>query len=312
MRRFFLAAVAIVASCVVFGQDKDIENMKKEAAKEFQKNPEDTIPKIWRVGGLFTLNFNQAALSNWAAGGENSALSFNSLLSLHAFYKKNRDAWDNTLDLAYGGLSSTTQGKRKTDDRIDLLSRYGYEIAKKWYLSALFNFRTQFAKGYNYPSANTKVLTSDFLSPAYVLLSPGIMYKPNDEFAAFISPATARWVIVRNDTLASIGAFGVDSGKNVKFELGAFASFTYNKKISANSVYTGRLDFFSNYLHDPQNIDIYMTNLLVVKVTKIISMTFSLNLIYDNDIKTVKSDGTSGGAALQLQEVLGIGLSLKF
>ncbi|HEX4851690.1 MAG TPA: DUF3078 domain-containing protein, partial [Puia sp.] len=194
----------------------------------------------------------------------------------------------------------------------DLLSKYGYEVAKNWYVSALFNFRTQFAPGYNYPDANTKILTSDFLSPAYILLSPGVMYKPNDEFSGFISPATARWVIVRNDSLASQGAFGVDSGKHVKFELGAYASFTYIKKISASSVYTGRLDFFSNYLHDPQNIDIYMTNLLVVKVTKVLAMTFTLNLIYDNDIKTVKSDGTSGGPALQLQEILGIGIALKF
>ena len=56
----------------------------------------------------------------------------------------------------------------------------------------------------------------------------------------------------------------------------------------------------------------YMTNIFNVKVTSIISMNLSLTLIYDNDIKSVKSDGTAGGPALQLQEILGVGLAYKF
>jgi hypothetical protein len=35
-------------------------------------------------------------------------------------------------------------------------------------------------------------------------------------------------------------------------------------------------------------------------------------MIYDNDIKSVKSDGSGGGPALQLKEVLGIGLAYEF
>ena len=54
-----------------------------------------------------------------------------------------------------------------------------------------------------------------------------------------------------------------------------------------------------------------MTNLLAVKITSIFSMTFSFNLIYDNDVKQVKADGTTGGAALQVQELLGIGIAIK-
>ena len=41
-------------------------------------------------------------------------------------------------------------------------------------------------------------------------------------------------------------------------------------------------------------------------------MNLSVTLIYDDAIKSVKSDGTAGGPALQLQEVLGIGLAYKF
>jgi len=304
-------------ACMLFiililnAQDKDLQNIKKEASQEIKKDPNDTIPKIWKTGGLFTLTFNQAALSNWAAGGDKSSLALNSTLYGYAFYKKGRNSWDNTINLAFGGVKTTSLGTRKTDDRIDILSKYGYEVAKNWYVSALFNFRSQFAKGYNYPNDTSKILTSDLFSPAYVLLSPGINYKPDDHFSVFVSPASARWVIVKNDSLSKIGAFGVDSGKNVKFEFGAYATINYTHKVGANSVYTGRLDLFSNYLRDPQDIDINMTNLLAVKVTGVLAVTFSLNLIYDNDIKSVKSDGTPGGPTLQFQEILGIGLAVK-
>src|SRR5882724_3467559 len=259
MKKFSLAILITFFVVSVFAQDKDVQKLKGEASREIKKDPNDTIPKIWKTGGLFTLNFNQAALSNWSAGGDKSSLALTSYLNAYAHYKKDRHSWDNTLDLAFGIVSTTSLSKRKSDDRIDFLSKYGYELAKKWYLSGLFNIRTQFAQGFSYPDNKSKILTSDFFAPAYILLSPGINYKPADNFSIFVSPITARWVIVNNDSLASVGAFGVDSGKHVKFEYGAYASIGYTAKIGENSQFTTRLDFFSNYRHNPQNVDIYWT-----------------------------------------------------
>jgi len=276
------------------------------------KDPNDTTKQTWKTGGIYNLNFNQAALSNWSAGGDKSAISLSTLLSLYAFYADGKNSWDNNLTLAYGFAQTTSLGARKTDDRIDLVSKYGYDLGKKWYLSTLFNFRSQFTKGYNYPDQNTKVLTSNFLSPAYVLLSIGMDYKPNDNFSFFISPLTAREVIVNNDSLASVGAFGVDSGKHSRFQLGSFASINYKTNVSKTATYVGKLDLFSDYLRRPQNITLYMTNVLSVKVTRLISMNLSVTMIYDNDIKSVKSDGSVGGPALQLQEIIGIGLAYQF
>jgi hypothetical protein len=292
-------------------QDKTVEQLRNDANRTIKKDPNDTIPKIWKTGGLFRLTFTQGAQDNWAAGGENSSIGFSSFFSGYAFYKKDKNAWDNTIDLAYGFQKTTSQGSRKTDDKIDLLSKYGYDIGKNWYLSGLLNFRTQFTRGYSYPKDGSPVLTSDFFAPAYIIVSPGLNYKPNDNFSFFISPATLRWTIVKNDSLAAVGSYGVDSGQHVKLEFGAYSTISYIKKISENAMYTGRLDLFSNYSHDPQNVDINLTNLLAVKVTGIITMTVAFNLIYDNDITTVKSDGTRGGPAPQLQELLGIGIAVK-
>jgi Protein of unknown function (DUF3078) len=276
------------------------------------KDPKDTTKMTWKTGGLFNLTFNQAALSNWAAGGDKSAISLNTLLNLYAYYANGKASWDNFMTGAYGLTNTTSLGSRTTADNIDLTSRYGYDLGKKWFLSVLFDFRTQFAPGYNYPEANTQVLTSTFLAPAYALLSIGMNYKPNNNFSLFLSPITARELIVKNDSLAAEGAFGVDSGKTSRFEFGAYVSLNFSTNLSKTAAYVGRIDLFSDYLYHPQDIAFYMTNVLNVKVTSVISMNLNVNLIYDDRIKSVKPDGSSGGPALQLQEILGIGLAYKF
>ncbi|HEV3412232.1 MAG TPA: DUF3078 domain-containing protein [Puia sp.] len=312
--KVILTIAALILGSISYIQAQNpaqsLQNAVKGAA--ITKDPNDTTKMTWKTGGLFNLTFNQAELSNWAAGGDKSALSLNTLLNLYAFYTDGRRSWDNYLLSAYGVTSTTSLGSRKTDDRFDLTSRYGYDLGKKWYLSVLFDFRTQFAPGYNYTSSNTKQLTSDLLAPAYALLSIGMNYKPNNNFSVFLSPITARELIVRNDSLAARGAYGVDSGKTSRFEFGAYVSVNYSSNLSKTAAYVGRLDLFSDYLDHPQNIALYMTNVLNVKVTSVISMNLNLTLIYDDRIKSVKADGSAGGPALQLQEVLGIGVAYKF
>ena len=309
-----IVTALLTMGSISFLQAQNAAQTLKDAAAgvTITKDPNDTVKMTWKTGGLYNLTFNQAALSNWSAGGDKSALSLNTFLNLYAFYNDGRRSWDNMLTLAYGLANTTSLGTRKTQDNIDLTSKYGYDLGKKWYLSGLLDFRSQFAPGYNYPDANSKVLTSNFLAPAYLLLSVGMDYKPNNNFSIFMSPLTVREVIVKNDSLAAVGAFGVDSGKTSRFELGAYVSINYTSNLSKTASYTGRLDLFSNYLHNPQDIAMYMTNIVNVKVTNLISMNLSLTLIYDDAIKSVKSDGTAGGAALQLQEVLGVGLAYKF
>jgi len=311
-RTLILLTIATGSITLAHAQNR-IQQLRDEAnGAVIVKDPNDTTKMTWKTGGLYNLNFNQAALSNWSAGGDKSALSLSTLLNLYAFYKDGRRSWDNTLLLAYGITNTTSLGTRKSDDRMDLVSKYGYDVGKKWYLSTLFNFRSQFSAGYNYVDQKTRVLTSNFLSPGYFLLSLGMDYKPNDNFSLFLSPLTARMIVVGNDSLAGVGAFGVDSGKHSRFELGAFASINYKTNLSKTAVYTGRLDLFSNYLRRPQDVTLYMTNILAVKVTRLISMNLSVTLIYDNDIRSVHSDGTIGGPALQLQEIMGIGLAYAF
>ncbi len=290
-------------------QDGTVKNLRAESERNIKKDAADTINKTWRSGGLYSLNISQASLSNWAAGGDNFSLAVNSLLNLYAFYKKDKHSWDNTFDFNLGYVNTTSLGSRKNDDRFDLLSKYGYALNEKLNLSGLFNFRSQFFDGFTFPD-NTKTFSSTFLAPAYLLLSAGLDYKPNKELSIFFSPATARWVIVRDTALSNKGLYGVSPGEKSNFEFGAFATVNYMKEISKNITYKGRLDLFSNYRRNPQNIDLFMSNVLNVKLSKILSATWGLDLIYDDDVKLFGPNQTSPG--LQVKSLVGIGLLVKF
>jgi hypothetical protein len=231
-------------------------------------------------------------------------------LSLFAFYKKDKHSWDNTFDFNLGYVKTTSLGSRKNDDRFDLLSKYGYALNSKLNVAGLFNFRSQFFKGYTYDDEGVRTMSSAFLSPAYILVSPGLDFKPNADLSIFVSPITARWTIVKDDTLSAKGLYGVDPGKHSNGEFGAFASVNYLKEFNKNITYKSRLDLFSNYRRKPKNVDLYFTNVVNVKLSKILSLTWSVDMIYDDDVRLFGKN--NNGAALQLKSLVGIGLLAKF
>ncbi|MGZ8551612.1 MAG: DUF3078 domain-containing protein, partial [Chitinophagaceae bacterium] len=223
---------------------------------------------------------------------------------------KDKRSWDNTFDFNLGYVKTTSLGNRKNDDRFDLLSKYGYALNPKLNVAGLFNFRSQLFKGYTYDGDGTRTLSSAFLSPAYILLSPGLDFKPNAELSIFVSPVTARWTLVKDDTLSAKGLYGVDPGKHSNGEFGAFVSVNYLKEFSKAVTYKSRLDLFSNYKRKPKNVDLYFTNILNVKLSRILSLTWSVDMIYDDDVRLFGENKNNAG--LQLKSLIGIGFLAKF
>lgn len=306
-----LFCLSFLMTANIYAQDGTVKDLKKESEKAIKKDPNDTTQRTWKTGGIFNLNINQGSLSNWAAGGDKFSFSLNSYLNLYAFYKKNKHSWDNNLDLAYGIVNTTSLGSRKASDRIDFLSKYGYALSKKWNVGFLTNFRSQFANGYAYSKTaaglDTSSLTSKTLMPAYLLLSLGFDYKPVNDLSIFLSPVTGRFIFVSDDRLAPL--YGLDSGKNVKTEIGAFVSVNYMKKLGSKFTYKTKLDLFSNYRKDPQNIDVYWTNVVTASITKHINFSFNLDMIYDDDTQNVNP---AKGPAPQWLQLMGIGFAYNF
>lgn len=309
MKRTLLLCLASMLITTAFGQDEQVKSLRSESERTVKKDPADTTQKKWKLGGQYAINVSQGSLNNWAAGGDDFSLSINSVLNLFAFYKEGKHSWDNTLDFNLGYVNTTSLGSRKNDDRIDLLSKYGYALKSKLNLAGLFNFRSQFFKGYTYDD-DSRTLASDIFSPAYILLSAGLDYKPVEGLSIFVSPATSRWVIVMDDTLSAKGLYGVDSGRHSTYEIGAFASINYMKEFNKTVSYKGRLDLFSNYRKKPGNVDLFLTNVVNIKLTKVLSATYSLDVIYDDDVRLFGKNGTSPG--LQIKSLIGLGLLLRF
>ncbi len=291
-----LAASALTLS--VFGQTSPIA--KKDTS--------------WTKGGLVSFNFSQVALSNWAGGGQ-SSVAVNGFLNVFANYKKGIHSWENSLDLGYGIVQQGTADFIKSDDKIDFTSKYGRQASKVWYYTGLVNFKSQFAPGYNFPNDSIKI--SNLFAPAYVLASIGMDYKPNEVFSAYISPVTAKFTIVNDDDLNSIGAFGVENNEVLRTEVGGYIRAQFKKDLIENVNLQSRIELFSNYANNPENIDVNWETIIAMKVNKFITANISATVIYDDDIDISIDNNDDGvidkvGPRTQFKEVLSIGLSYKF
>ena len=273
---------------------------------------------IWKKGLFVSANINQVSFSNWAAGGENS-VAINGFLNSYANYKKDNVIWDNNLDLSYGLNQIGDDVLKKNEDRIEYTSKLGYAVhnSKKWYYTTLINIKTQFTNGYDYTNEDP-IIISRFAAPAFTVLSLGIDYKPSDKLSACLSPISNKNTFVLDDFLSNQGAYGVDSGKHIRSEMGAYLNVRYKQEVVENVTLSSQLDLFSNYLEDPQNVDLNFTLMLVMKVNKYITANFSTQFIYDDNTPISVYEGSGStkklvgvGPRLQSKQVFGVGLGYK-
>lgn len=267
------------------------------------------IDTTWKRGGSLGINLSQVSLSSWAAGGEN-AVGFNLQFNYFADYRKLRHLWNNRLELDYGLNKTKSDGTKKTNDKIYLSSLYGYELVKNLYLSGLLNFQTQFAKGYDY-STDPRTYISRFMSPGYLLVGGGLTWTPKVWFTATLTPATWRGTFVNSDILSDQGQFGVTPGKHLFSEFGANLRMEAKYEFLKNMSVFSRLSLYTNYLKDPQNVDIAWDVQLNLAINQWFSTMISTNMIYDNDTKITQKDGTKG-PRLQFKEALSVGFNITF
>lgn len=329
LKRFTLAAM-FIATCLVTSSQTNPTADEEKSMKTLTPLADSMK---WNKGMVVSINNTFTYLNQWAAGGNNS-ISTTGLVSAFSNYRSGKNAWDNTLDIAYGVLLQGLDSRAiKTDDKIDLTSKYGRQASEKWFYAALLNFKTQFAPGYSplstgLPDYNTKI--SDLMAPAWTLFSLGMDYKPNQKFSAFISPITYRGIIVLDQDLADAGAFGVErnfeadgvsviqgSGSNLRSEMGAYARLQYTSDIFENVNLKSKVELFSNYLDSPQNIDLSWENLISMKVNSWLTTTIFTHMIYDDNTQIIKSTDeltgapTNVGPGLQFKSIVGLGLSWK-
>ncbi len=292
----FLSTVSLV-TFQAFGQE----------TTETQEVPVDST-KVWTIKGENTFLINQSSFSNWAAGGVNS-MAGNLIFNYDFNYKKDKWSWDNKLIAAYGQTYQKETDWRKNDDRFALNSLLGYQAAERWLYTFFLNFNTQFANGYEYDGTTRGQKISAPFAPAFLSFGPGIAYKESDNFKINFSPASARFIMVGAESLRP--RYDVDVDKFSRNEFGASLDAYYKVNLMENISLENILKLYSNYLEDPQNVDVdYLAN-LAMQVNKLITVNAAVQLIYDDNIDVPRSNGTNG-PGLQVRQVLGAGVTYKF
>src|SRR5690554_1208215 len=271
---------------------------------------QDSI-KVWTRGGNISFLFNQSTFNNWMAGGENN-FSGNLGLNYDFNYKKDDWSWDNKIIAEYGIVKTkNAEFEKKTNDRLEFNSVLGKKASEYWYYSFFLNFKTQFTDGYNYTNVEGVEVRGDavtqFMSPAYLTFGPGMLWKKSDNLKVNLAPATSKITFVNSDYTSEAGYvdgsyFGVDANKSMRYELGFYASGYYKFQAMENVSIENILSLYSNYLEDPQNVDVdYQLN-VVMTINKYLSANFNFQTIYDDN----------AFRGFQTRQVFGVGVNYGF
>lgn len=283
--------------------------------------PADTI-KAWKSKGIFSLLLNQSSFSNWQAGGENN-ISGTVGVNYDLNYAKDDWTWDTKVIASYGLVKTNNSPfEKKTDDRFEFNSQVGKKAFGYWSYSFFLNFKTQLTKGYVYGTdefgKEIRTENTNLLSPGYLTFGPGMAWKKDDNLKFNLAPVTSKITIVdsqyTSDRFVQEGDalvlkeyvdgeyFGVDREKTFRYELGFYASAYYKLAIMTNVTFENILSLYSNYLEDPQNVDLdYQLN-VVMKINKYLSTNVSFQTIYDDN----------AFRGFQTREVFGLAVNVNF
>ena len=285
--------------CMLFaigsqGQEQEVDSTKVEG---------------WKKSGLTSLIVNQTAFSNWVSGGENSIAATLSV-DYNIHYYKNGWSWDTKIIGSFGiNKNSDSKYFKKIDDRIEINSLIGKKFIEKFSFSSFLNFKTQFAKGFKYsnPSEDVEIKeeTTRFLSPAYLQIGVGVYWKENNSLWVNMAPITGRLILASKKFTDNLENgeeyFGVPKGEISRFELGASISAFYKFEVIENIQLEQRINLYSDYLEQAENIDIDYTITAFMKINDYLSTNLIMQCFYDdNAIKKV-----------QLREVFGLAINLN-
>lgn len=334
MQRNIILIISLLSFQWLYAQ-KDVA---ETAAKKIPKYEEaDSTQRAWEyeVGvGLFA---SQVVFINWATGGVNS---ISGVINADAFlrYNKGKHNWETDFKAEWGVVKNEDKPLLKNKDNFILSSKYGYKLDKRKTLFAGFmlNFQSQFTEGKKPEEEN---YSTNFMAPAHLTIATGIDWKPSKYFSLFFSPIAGKFTFVTDNGVDET-AFGLEKGKDIRAEFGAYAKIEFKKELFKRVVFQSTLTLFNNFLDNSVdsvflnnkriqrpnrwNIDVDWRVGVDLLFNNWLSVKLSTHLIYDHDVKiaiidkstkmpVLNADGSPKTAPrTQFSEALNIGITYRF
>jgi hypothetical protein len=295
------------------------------------------IPKKWKYHTESSLVLNQASLSNWVRGGE-SSISTALDITGYANYKNTalKLSSENFARIKFGYIALGKEEIRKNLDLLETNSKLNHKAFGKFDFSAILLFKTQLARGYNYTknaqSEDTSILVSKFMNPAILTIGLGLDYKPDETTSLNFSPLSYKGTFVTDPayyhntydpTRIDQTNYGIAKNRKSLNEPGVSFMITKMYKPTKSISIINRLQLFTNYIHNPQNVDVDWEMIAVANLNWFTDVRFNTHLIFDDDTKTtelykngnpvLRPDGTEKKTArIQFKQMLGFSLSFRF
>ena len=332
MKKSLLILAFAAAFSAANAQTDQVAKEVAGLAKNSKNSLEADSAKPWKFSGMLSLTASHTGLKHWSAGGDQS-IGFNALANFNANCAKNRHSWQNSVIAQYGTvkLYDLYDEFRKTDDKMQFSSKYGYAFSKKFYYSAIFDYKSQLASGYTYTKNDAGEeephLSSHWWSPLYLTYAVGVDCQPDEHLSFYFSPLCGKTTIVSNDDVldyfkekGSDNAYGVKIGDHSRSEFGwyfkANALYTIGKNVTFNS----NLTLFQNYEdgYPFKEVDVDWNVIITLQFNKWLAFNITTELIYDEDIEILipspkkNHRETPYNSKVQFKDIIGAGLTFKF
>jgi hypothetical protein len=280
-------------------------------------------PDYWKFRSELSYLLSQGVVTNWAKGGDDNIASILDVTSYLNYYNKVTKV--NSATTVRFALGLQASGKpwniNKNLDFLEINSKISHKAFGKFDLSGLFQFKTQFLPGYNYPNDSVKV--SKFFNPATVIVGYGLDYKPDKNTSVSFSPLSYKGTYVPDTATINQTKFGISSDKRSKNELGAYLIVSSKVSLFDKVNMTNRLQLFSNFLSNPQNVDVDWEMITTMTINWFTELRVNVHLIYDDDTKLPVYDSEGNpvmdingmqkkAPMVQFKEYLGLSFVFKF
>jgi hypothetical protein len=284
-------------------------------------------PKYWRLRVESAFVLNQALLSNWVKGGESSVSTTMDITGYADYSNKKLQLTSNNFGrIKYGLVATDKQGVRKNMDLIETNSKLNHKAFGKVDFSGTMLFKTQMTVGrsyFKYNEKDTSVVASKFMNPATLTIGFGLDYKPNKTTSINFAPFTYKGTFVTDTAKIDQTKYGIPADKKSLNEPGVSLQVMNEFKPCKTITITNRIQLFTNYIHNPQNIDVDWEMIATAKLNWFTEVRLNTQLIYDDDTKTARLDendnpimGTDGkpvkSARVQFKELIGFSFVFRF